>query len=72
MDKHIEILNLAYEKALDLTQKNESESIPIDLKVKEQVRSIVSRAEDNKGIIAVLTTLLSHKLVTPAQDIRNH
>ena len=72
MDKHTEILNSAYEKALDLSQKNEYEALSIDIKVKEQIKLIVSRAEDNKGIIAVLTTLLSHKLVHPAQDIRNH
>lgn len=72
MDEHTEVLNSAYEKALGLTQKNEYESISIDTKVKDQIKLIVSRAEDNKGIIAVLTTLLSHKLVNPAQDIRNH
>lgn len=72
MDKHTEVLNSVYENALDLIKKNESEALPVDSKVKEQIKLIVSRAEDNKGIIAVLTTLLSHKLVNPAQDIRNH
>lgn len=72
MDKHIETLNFAYENALKLIQENKIDSLEINPKVNEQIKLIVSRAEDNKGIIAVLTTLLSHKLVNPAQDIRNH
>lgn len=72
MEKHVEILNKAYTTALDAIQKNESESITIPQSMKEQIKCIVSRAEDNKGIIAVLTTLLSHKLVNPSQDIRKH
>ncbi len=40
--------------------------------VKENVETIVARSENNKGIIAVLVTLLTHKLVVPAQDIRYH
>lgn len=33
---------------------------------------LVSRSESNKGMIAVLTTLLVHKIVDPEQDIRYH
>ncbi len=72
MDKHIEFLNEIYDSALDLIQKNETESLDFPSELKEQVKAIVLRSEDNKGIIAVLTTLLSHKLVNPEQDIRRH
>lgn len=72
MDKHIEILNAAYEAALSLQQSNSVETVAVSDAVKQQIKSIVSRAEDNKGIIAVLTTLLSHKILNPSQDIRRH
>lgn len=72
MDKHIEVLDEAYDTALKAIQKDESETMVLPPEMKERLRLIVSRAEDNKGIIAVLTTLLSHKLVNPSQDIRKH
>ncbi|MDE5613389.1 MAG: hypothetical protein K2I74_01925 [Treponemataceae bacterium] len=68
MDKHVEILDEAYDTAV----KHESAGETVPHAIKEQVRLIVSRSEDNKGIIAVLMTLLSHKLVDPSQDIRRH
>lgn len=40
--------------------------------IKKQVELLVSRSESNKGMIAVLTTLLVHKIVDPEQDIRYH
>ena len=68
MDKPVEILDEAYDTAV----KHESAGETVPHAIKEQVRLIVSRSEDNKGIIAVLMTLLSHKLVDPSQDIRRH
>lgn len=68
MDKHVAILNEAYDTAV----KHESTGETVPQAIQEQTRLIVSRSEDNKGIIAVLMTLLSHKLVDPSQDIRRH
>lgn len=72
MDKHIEILDEIYNKALSLATDDDCGLAGIPSKIKEQIQLVVSRSEDNKGIIAVLITLISHKLVNPKQDIRRH
>ena len=67
---HSEVLNQIYEIALNKVAENDFEyDLPSD--IVEMVSTIVSKAE-RKGIIAVLTTLLVHKIIDPAQDIRYH
>lgn len=39
---------------------------------KEYVAEVVRESEQNKGLLAVLTTLFCHKVFDPKQDIRNH
>lgn len=71
MPNHNDVLNEIYEKALAATSdSNLTTSLPDE--IKGQVELLVSRSETNRGMIAVLTTLLVHKLVDPSQDIRYH
>ena len=68
---HSEVLNRTYEQALRQTANNDlSTDLPDN--IKEYVEFIVARSESNKGIVTVLITLLTHKIVEPTQDIRNH
>lgn len=39
---------------------------------RKYIAEVVSEAEQNKGMLAVLLTLFCHKIFNPAQDIRNH
>lgn len=68
---HSEVLNGIYEQALEKTANNDL-SADLPEEIKGYVEDIVSRSEANKGIATVLMTLLTHKVVDPAQDIRNH
>lgn len=68
---HSEVLNRTYEQAQEKVASNDlSTGLPEDLR--GYIEFIVARAEENKGIATVLMTLLTHKVVQPAQDIRNH
>ena len=67
MPNYIEVLGEAYTNAVA-----EKELSVIPQNVRNYVQSIVSKAEDNKGVIAVLTTLMTHKIIHPEQDIRKH
>lgn len=68
---HQEILNEIYEQALNETAKSDYTT---DLHTKNisQIETIVARSEANKGIVTVLVTLLTHKIVDADQDIRYH
>lgn len=65
---HKEILEKIYNEVL----ANPDSILSIPDKIKEDVRLIATHSESNKGIIAVLTTLLVHKIVNSTQDIRYH
>ena len=67
MNEHKKILEKIYNEILT---ENFSEEIPDELK--NFIEIIVSRSENNKGIITVLITLLSHKIFDKNQDIRYH
>jgi len=60
-----------YDRALLETGYNDF-TTTLSGEVKEQVELLVSRSETNKGLIAVLITLLVYKHVNPMQDIRYH
>ncbi|MCD8304073.1 MAG: hypothetical protein LUC86_04525 [Prevotellaceae bacterium] len=68
---HGEVIKKIYEKALATSSESEI-SKSLTPETKEQVRQIVDKAEDVKGVVAVLATLLTHKIVIPTQDIRYH
>ncbi len=68
---HSEVLEQVYEYALERTSIDDlSTDVPED--VKKYIELIVARSEENKAIATVLMTLLTHKIVEPTQDIRNH
>lgn len=68
---HYEVLEKVYNKALeevalaDFTTSLSEETI-------NQIEMIAAHSETNKGIVTVLITLLTHKIVEPTQDIRYH
>ena len=69
--KHSEVLRDTYEKALEkVSANNFSNSIPKELR--QHIDLVVERAEQNKGLLAVLVTLIVHKSIVPEQDIRYH
>ena len=71
MPNHNEILARVYNSAVDAVAANDLTTTLPDA-IKTQVDLLVSRSENNKGMVAVLTTLLVHKILAPEQDIRNH
>lgn len=68
---HSEVLEQIYKKALDSLSHNDDSTVLSDT-VKKNVETIVEHSETNKGLLAVLVTLLTHKIVKPEQDIRYH
>lgn len=71
MATHQEVLNTIYTKALAAIAENNSVS-SLPTSVQTQIDLLVSHSESCKGLIAVFTTLLTHKIVNPYQDIRYH
>lgn len=68
---HKEVLEQIYTQALEETA-NSDYSTDLQEETKKEIELLVSHSEANKGIIAVLTTLLTHKIVDSKQDIRYH
>src|SRR3989344_1518725 len=64
---HKEKLLEIYKKSFDISDIN---NIPEDLS--EDIKNIVGNIDKNKGVYTVLITLMTHKLLFPAQDIRYH
>lgn len=72
MDRHDEILNKIYNDAMIKVSKNDLTVSGIKKEDVDNLNLIVERSESNKGMVAVLTTLLTHKIFNPKQDIRYH
>lgn len=68
---HKDVLESVYNQALNETADN-NYTTELQHDIALQIELIVSRSEANKGLIAVLTTLLVHKIVDNSQDIRYH
>lgn len=68
---HTEVIQGIYNTALDETARQDySTTLPNE--TAEQIRLLVSRSEASKGMMTVLITLCTHKIVNPQQDIRYH
>ncbi len=68
---HKELLEGIYNSTLtEIENSNYSTTLPPQ--TQEQIKLLVSRSEANKGLLTVLITLLTHKIIDPSQDIRNH
>ena len=69
---HNEILQKAYSNAERCAAKAGTMASFHSTETQKELDSIVERAEANKGLLAVLITLITHKIHTPSQDIRYH
>lgn len=69
---HTEILTDVYSVAEQMAAAGEGALSFTQPETPDRINAIVDRAEANRGILAVLTTLLVHKIHDPAQDIRYH
>lgn len=68
---HKEVIQGIYNAALaEVAQKDYSTNISVA--TAEQIRQLVARSESSKGMMTVLITLFTHKIVSPEQDIRYH
>jgi len=65
-------LQQIYDTALEKAFADDFSFDVLESAVKSEIEYIVSRSESNKGMVTVLTTLLTHKTVMSAQDIRFH
>lgn len=68
---HSEVLQETYNKALEQTANNDF-SVDLGNDIVADLELLVNRSEQNKGLITVLITLITHKIVSPEQDIRYH
>lgn len=71
-ETHDAILENVYavaEEVCSIGENAPSFSVP---ETQARLNTIVERAEANRGILAVLTTLVVHKIYDPTQDIRYH
>lgn len=68
---HDEVLNYVYDIALEKASQDDMSS-ELGEHITQEIELLVSRSESNKGLMAVFTTLLVHKIVNPEQDIRYH
>ena len=69
---HSELLDKVYDDAIKLAFDEKVVFDKIDSETREYVECIVLNSEKNKSVLAVLTTLLVHKIIAPGQDIRFH
>jgi DNA (cytosine-5)-methyltransferase 1 len=67
-----DLLQNVYDTALELAFKEPNIYTKLENNIKERIDYLASHSENNKGVITVLITLLSHKILTPTQDIRYH
>ena len=68
---HQEVLTAAYNRALEDVSK-QTTNANLNDNLKQQIDFITENAEAFKGALAVLITLITHKIVEPEQDIRRH
>lgn len=68
---HKQVLETFYNEALDQTA-NSDYTTKLPDKIAKQIELLASHSETNKGLITVLITLLTHKIVDKNQDIRYH
>lgn len=68
---HEDILNEIYMQAILETAKTDY-STKLTKDITARIETVVAHSETNKGIVAVLVTLLIHKIVNKEQDIRYH
>lgn len=68
---HNDILQRVYDRAMDSIGENNIE-YGISNVMKNHIDTIIANLSKTKSILAVLVTLITHKIYDPAQDIRLH
>jgi DNA (cytosine-5)-methyltransferase 1 len=68
---HKDVLQRVYDLALNEIAENNFSS-RLSANTAERIRKIVSRSESSKGLMTVIITLFTHKIIHPEQDIRYH
>ncbi|GKV65546.1 MULTISPECIES: hypothetical protein [unclassified Sporosarcina] len=73
MTTHIQILQSTYNEALEAVGK---EDFSLTFKLSEEeidlLDKIIKNSERAKGVLAVIVTSLTHKIIHPSQDVRYH
>ncbi|MCL2052548.1 MAG: hypothetical protein FWG91_12590 [Lachnospiraceae bacterium] len=69
---HTDLLREIYDEALQKAIEPEFIDMGLTDDVKKNVEYIVLRSESNKAVLSVIVTLLTSKIIEPAQDIRYH
>ncbi|MDR0903249.1 MAG: hypothetical protein LBM59_01295 [Ruminococcus sp.] len=69
---HIEVLEEIYNSASKLALEQHTNGSNISVEVISNADIIISRSESNRAVLSVIVTLLTHKIIDPAQDIRYH
>lgn len=70
MTNYRQILDDAYSSAEQI--QNVDETFTFSNEVKGYIETIVDKAENSKAVLAVIITLMAHKIVVPEDDIRYH
>ena len=70
MTNYRQILDDTYSFAEQI--QNVDETFTFSNEVKGYIETIVDRAENSKAVLAVIITLMAHKIVVPEDDIRYH
>lgn len=68
---HGEIVQESYDAAIAKIAANDT-TFALQLAIQEKIDAVLDNAETNKGVLAVLMTLVAHKVLDPNQDIRCH
>ena len=70
MTNYRQILDDAYSSAEQI--QNVDDTFTFSNEVKGYIETIVDKAENSKAVLAVVITLMAHKIVVPEDDIRYH
>ena len=70
MKNYRQVLGDAYSSAEQI--QNVDETFTFSNEVKGYIETIVDKAENSKAVLAVIITLMAHKIVVPEDDIRYH
>lgn len=68
---HDEIIQKSYDETLaGIASGDIASTLPLSMQ--KMIDVVLENAESNKGVLAVLMTLITHKIYDPQQDIRRH
>lgn len=68
---HKEVLQKFYDSVFEGLQDPSIVSA-LPSSINDWLKEIISKAENNKAVLTVLITLITHKIIDPVQDVRKH